>query len=278
MLRLSVILICCLTLAAAGSAQSARRAGFAMPVGDGATSTTQTAELHVRQPAPSQRATTSAWAIAGSLLLPGAGQAMLRQERFVPYAAAEAFFVMRYAQHFRDARRERDRYRALAASVARAPFGNGRGHGTFEYYESMEHFVESGAFDAVSGGELDPEPDTTTFNGRMWLLARKTYWRDVAVPPPRDSREWRLAEAFYLNRAVRGELRWSWRDAQLEYDEFRRTIRRSNDAYRDALTDLSVIIANHVLSSVDAFVSVRLRSRTGREGRSLFIRGELPIR
>lgn len=278
MLRLSLIPVCCLTLAAAATAQSARRAGFTLHVDAVAGSGIQSAEPPVRQAAPAQPSTSSAWAIAGSLILPGTGQAMLRQERFVPYAAAEAFFLMRYAQHNRDARRERDRYRTLAASVARAPFGSGRGHGTFEYYESMEHFVESGAFDAVSGGELDPEPDTTTFNGRMWLLARKTYWRDVAVAPPRDSREWRLAETFYLNRAVRGELRWSWRDAQLEYDEFRRTIRRSNDAYRDALADLSVIIANHVLSGVDAFVSVRLRSRTGRDGRSLFIRGELPIR
>lgn len=280
MLRLWLIPACCLTCATAVTAQSAQRAGFAMPIDASGGSPGQTPYSYALRagPAPPQRATPSAWAIAGSLILPGAGQALLRQERFVPYAAAEAFFVMRYAQHFRDARRERDRYRALAASVARAPFGTARGHGSFDYYESMEHFVESGAFDAVVGGDLDPEPDTTTFNGRMWLLARKTFWRDVAVAPPRDSREWRLAENFYLNRAVRGELRWSWRDAQLEYDEFRRTIRRSNDAYRDALADLSVIIANHVLSSVDAFVSVRLRSRIGREGRSLFISGELPIR
>lgn len=280
MLRPWIVVACCLTLSAAGSAQSAQRAGFTPTIDTADAFTVQTAETYTQLagPAAPARRRPSAWAIAGSLILPGAGQALLRQERFVPYAAAEAFFVLRYTQNFRDARRERDRYRTLAASVARAPFGNARGHGSFEYYESMDQFVESGAFDAVSGGDLDPEPDTTTFNGRMWLLARKTYWRDVALAPPRDSREWRLAESFYVNRAVRGELRWSWRDAQLEYDEFRRTIRRSNDAYRDALADLSVIIANHVLSSVDAFVSVRLRSRTGSEGRSLFIRGELPIR
>jgi hypothetical protein len=217
-------------------------------------------------------------AIIASLILPGAGQALLRQERFVPYAAAEAFFLMRYAQHSRDARRERDRYRALASNVARSPFASARPHGTFEYYESMASYLESGAFDAVAGGELDPEPDTATFNGRIWLLARRTYWRDVATPPTRDSREWRLAESFYASRAVRPEFRWSWRDAQLEYDEFRRTIRRANDAFRDALTDLSVIIANHALSGVDALVSVRLQSRVTTDGRSVGIWATIPFR
>lgn len=217
-------------------------------------------------------------AIIASLILPGAGQALLRQERFVPYAAAEAFFLMRYAQHSRDARRERDRYRALASNVARSPFSPARPHGTFEYYESMASYLESGAFDAVAGGDLDPEPDTATFNGRIWLLARRTYWRDVTTPPGRDSREWRLAESFYSNRAVRPEFRWSWRDAQLEYDEFRRTIRRANDAFRDALTDLSVIIANHALSGVDALVSVRLQSRITNDGRYVGVWATIPFR
>ncbi|MGQ0639398.1 MAG: hypothetical protein ACT4P6_01300 [Gemmatimonadaceae bacterium] len=271
--RACLLLVLGLTSTGA-AAQSAARAGItsAPPASPAASSSVQITQPQPRAPS------RSAWAVASSFVLPGAGQAMLRQERFVPYVAAEAFFFIRYAQHARDARRERDRYRTLAANVARAPFGLARQHGTFDYYESMEHFVESGAFDATLGGDLDPEPDTTTFNGRMWLLARQTFWRDVTAPPPRDSREWKLAESFYLNRAVGPAFRWSWRDAQLEYDEFRRTIRRSNESYRDALADLSVLIANHVLSGVDALVSVRLRSRNGRQGRDLSIRGELPIR
>ncbi|MGH7712778.1 MAG: hypothetical protein ACREOG_15920, partial [Gemmatimonadaceae bacterium] len=259
MLRSWWLLAGCLTCAAIAHAQSAARVGIVRTAAAG--DSTVGAALTAQRGSPQR--SSSAWAVAGSLVLPGTGQALLRQERFVPYVAAEAFFLMRYAQHSRDARRERDRYRALAANVARAPFGGPRPHGTFAYYESMEHFVESGTFDATVGGDLDPEPDTTTFNGRMWLLARKTFWSDVSMPPPRDSREWRLAENFYANRAIRPGFRWTWRDAQLEYDEFRRSIRRSNDSYRDALTDLSVIIANHMLSGVDALVSVRLRSRTG---------------
>lgn len=201
---------------------------------------------------------------------------MLGQQRALPYLAVEAFLLMRYAQHSRDSRREGDRYRTLAARVARAPFGAVHPPGTFEYYETMEEFVESGAFDATPGGDIDPEPDSTTFNGQMWLLARRTFWRDVNVPPPRDSPEWRLAQNFYVNRAVQGSFRWSWRDAQLEYDEFRRTIRRSNEAYRDALADLGAVIANHVLSSMDALVSVRLRTRS--EGSRFTVWGELAVR
>ncbi|HJU73774.1 MAG TPA: hypothetical protein VJ717_08495 [Gemmatimonadaceae bacterium] len=269
-MRIGCLVALCLTWPLGGAAQTAHRVGIGLasePASAEASPPTQTTP---QRPSP--------WAVVASLVVPGAGQAFLRQERSVPYAAAEAFFVMRYAQHSRDARRERDRYRALAADVARAPFGAVRGHGTFEYYESMESYVESGVFDAIPGGELDPEPDTTTFNGRTWLLARQTFWRDVGTPPARDSREWRLAENFYLTRAVRPELRWSWRDAQLEYDEFRRTIRRSNEAYRDALTDLSVIVANHVLSGMDALVSVRLRSRPTTQGRGMAIRAEIPLK
>lgn len=271
MRRTIVVLMWCMTLGLALEGQTARRAGVsAMP--------SNASALTSSEPALPVRGNPSGWVVASSLLLPGLGQALLRQQRFAPYAAAEAFFLTRYFQHSREARRERDRYRTLAASVARAPFGPVGGHGTFDYYESMEHFLESGAFDAILGGDIDPEPDTTTFNGRMWLLARKTYWRDVSVAPPRDSREWRLAESFYVNRAVRPEFRWSWRDAQLQYDEFRRTIRRSNEAYRDALANLSVIIANHALSGVDALVSVRLRAHASESGVGVLIRGQIPIK
>lgn len=274
-MRYVALAACCLTWSAIAASQSRQPAGVS-PMARVAASPHQVEPF--ASVAPPTRVNPSGWAVASSLIFPGLGQAMLRQQRFAPYAAAEAFFLTRYVQHSREARRERDRYRTLAANVARAPFGAVTTQGTFDYYESMENFVESGAFDAILGGEIDPEPDTTTFNGRMWLLARKTFWRDVAIAPPRDSREWRLAENFYVNRAVRPELRWSWRDAQLQYDEFRRTIRHSNDAYRDALTSLSVIIANHALSGVDALVSVRLRARTGGEGRGLLIRGEIPIK
>jgi len=208
-------------------------------------------------------APSTLWAVLAAAAVPGAGQAILRQDRFVVYMAVEAFGWARYLTDLREGRRQRNSYRGLAREVARADFAIVRPTGDFDYYERMEHFVESGAFDVVPGGSLDPESDETTFNGSIWLLARQTYWEDPAVAPDRGSPAYVLAEEFYRRRAVSDAFRWSWRDAELEYDEFRRTIRQSNEAYRNSLAALGVIIANHALSTVDAFVTVRLRRRSG---------------
>lgn len=212
-----------------------------------------------RLPATDSVRRASPWAVLASAVVPGGGQALLRQDRVVAYLAVEAYSWARYFADAREGRRARASYRNLASEVARRPFANVRPDGDFDYYERMEKFVESGAFDAVAGGELDPEPDTSTANGAIWLLARETYWPDPLAPPPMDSREYERAESFYRDRAVRPEYRWSWRNARLEYAEFRRTIRRSNNAYRTSLQDLGIVIANHALSTVDAFITVRLR-------------------
>jgi hypothetical protein len=201
------------------------------------------------------------WPVLASAILPGAGQAMLRQDRAIIYVALEALFIARYVRGTREGNDERDRYRTLASNVARALYSDVRPIGDFEYYERMEKYVESGVYDVNPGGELEPETDTATFNGATWLLARQTYWADADVPPPRDSPEFARALSFYAGRAYDQAYRWSWRNAQLEYDEYRQTIRKSNDAYKTAATDLGLLIANHVLSTVDAFVTVRLRAR-----------------
>ena len=219
----------------------------------------------------------TAWSVLASAVVPGTGQALLRQDRMVAYLAVEAFAWARYRADVREGQRARAMYRRLASEVARRPFSTFRPVGDFEYYERMEKFVESGAFDAVAGGELDPEPDTTTANGSTWLLARQTYWADPFTAPPIDSREWAEAEKFYRERAVRPEYRWSWTNARLEYAEFRRTIRRSNNAYRNSLEDLGLVIANHALSTVDAFITVRLRRQgTGQTQRFELI-GTVPF-
>jgi hypothetical protein len=201
----------------------------------------------------------SPWAVLGSAALPGSGQALLGQDRVIAYLAIEAYSWARYTADRREGRRARTAYRNLASEVARRPFSDTRPVGDFDYYERMEKFVESGAYDAIPGGRLDPEPDTSTANGALWLLARQTYWADPWSPPPTDSPEYRRAEAFYRERAIPPEYRWSWANARLEYAEYRRTIRRSNNAFRNSLQDLGLVIANHALSTVDAFITVRLR-------------------
>ena len=213
------------------------------------------------------RADAPWWAPVASAVVPGSGQAALGQDRWLAYAAVEGLAWIRYGTDLREARRERREYRSLADKVARALFGGTRPVGSFEYYEHMERYVESGVYDAVPGGALDPDSDTATFNGATWLLARETFWSDPEVAPPADSPEYGRAIAFYMQRAVGPEYRWSWRNAQLEQDLFRRAIARSNAAFRRSAQDLAVVLANHVLSTVDSYVTVRIRrGTTRREG------------
>ena len=207
--------------------------------------------------APGRKATL--WAPVASAIVPGAGQALLDQDRFVAYLAVETFALIRFSADIREGRRQRRAYRRLARDVARAYFSPTRPAGDFEYYERMQHWTESGVYDLDPGGDLQPEMDPSTFNGDAWLLARQTYWADPEVPPPVDSPAFRAAMAFYERRAVRPEFRWSWRNAQLEQDLFARSISRSNAAFRRSVQGLGIVIANHALSTVDAYVTLRLR-------------------
>jgi len=123
----------------------------------------------------------------------------------------------------------------------------------------MEKFLESGAFDRVPGGALDPETDATTFNGARWLLARETFWVNPDVPPAVNSPEYQRALTFYQSRAITAAYRWSWRDAQLEKDVYGQTIASANRSVQRAVNYVGLIGANHLVSLIDAYVSVRVR-------------------
>ncbi|HEX6315847.1 MAG TPA: hypothetical protein VFZ73_13345, partial [Gemmatimonadaceae bacterium] len=77
--------------------------------------------------------------------------------------------------------------------------------------------------------------------------------------PDTASAAWQRAEGFYRSRAYDQTYRWSWTGAPDEYNRFVALIDDSNEANRRALVDLGVIIANHALSMVDAYVTIRLR-------------------
>lgn len=202
------------------------------------------------------------WAPIASGVLPGAGQFALRQQRSVAYAVAEAFLLVQYLSARRDGARDRDAYRALAMNVARRPFG-GTQVGPWEYYESLEQFLESGAFDRTPGGGLDPETDPTTYNGFRWQLARETFWRDPNVAPALESAEYQRALDFYRRTAVGDAFRWSWRDERLAQNLYVETIRSSNRSYQRAVNMLGIVATNHLVSLIDAYVSVRIRRYGG---------------
>jgi len=178
-------------------------------------------------------------------------------------------------RHSLQYRQHRDGYRDLASRVARAQYSSIRPNGDFEYYEHMTHYPEAGRYDLIAGGALDPETDSTTFNGAVWLLARRTYWSNPSAAPDTASAEWQRAVAFYRSRAYDQLYRWSWTNAPQEYSAFIALIGESNDANRRAMMDLGIVIANHVLSTVDAYITIRLRRDPRRE--SFGIEGSFPL-
>jgi hypothetical protein len=193
-----------------------------------------------------------------SLILPGTGQLMAGQDRAAIYFAAELFLIARVLQLNEEAHDEGDRFRDLAFDVARRAYAPQEVDTVFEYYETMERFVESGNYDTDAGSAFVPEPDPTTYNGSVWLLARRTYWADPEVPPDPTSPEYQRALQFYQSRAVGPGYLWSWRDASLEHDVYRQSIRRSDAAFRDAQSQVGLLLANHFVSAVDALISSRL--------------------
>ncbi len=190
-------------------------------------------------------------------IIPGSGQLMASQDRGVVYLAVEAFLVIQLISSSGEGTRERDRYKDLAFTIARAPFAPARRDTTFEYFEQMERFIESGPFDTEPSSSLVPPTDELTYNGSIWRLARETFLADP-VDPDTSSTEYQSALAFYRERAIGPNFQWSWRDAGLEQDLYRQSIKRSDDAFRSSTQYLGLLLANHLLSAIDAFVSYRL--------------------
>ncbi len=195
---------------------------------------------------------------AASAVVPGAGQLLLGQDRGVLYLVAEALFLTRFLTFAATAHREGDRFRDIAFVVARGPFSPSVRDTTFEYFEQMARFVESGPFDADPAPGLQPATDERTFNGRIWALARRTFFPSANVSPDPTSPAYQRALAFYEDRAIGLNFAWSWAGAEFQQDEFTRTIARRNDAARRRSAALGFLLANHMLSALDAFVSGRL--------------------
>ncbi len=205
------------------------------------------------------------WSPVASLVVPGAGQVALGQQRSYAYLVAEGFLLLQAITAQRDGRRARVQYQTLAVDVARKQFGGKFPIGPWDYYESMEKFLESGAYNRNPGGAVEPEINEATFNGARWLLARETYWRDARVAPATSSDEYKRALAQYQSEAVRDDFRWSWRDAQLQQDVYRQTISNKNQSFQRATNLAGLVGANHLVSMIDAYISVRLR-RFGNAG------------
>jgi hypothetical protein len=211
-------------------------------------------------------------AFLASAVLPGAGQYLLGRERWVPYLAVEGWSFLRWLSRSARGRDLQRDYREVAWAVARRVSVGERRDSVFEYYETLANWDASGAFDAdpLRGG-LQPERDTTTYNGNIWALARGLYSPGGAEPQPGSQAEASAIE-YYRSHAVPDSYLWAWGASRLEQQAYRTLIMDSDEAFREATFYLGVILANHVVSAIDALVTargpldeegVRLRLRSG---------------
>jgi hypothetical protein len=195
-----------------------------------------------------------------SSILPGSGQWYLGQGRWPAYLAMEAWAWIQFLDLRREGHNLQSQYKDLAWLVARRVSTGRRTDGGWEYYESLTKYQASGAFDSdpVLDG-IQPEPDPITFNGSIWTLAQEIYLPEDPVNPiDENSDPFQKASQYYQSRAYAPELAWDWGTNTLHQEEYSTLIREADEALRSSTGMVGVILANHLLSAVDALVSGRL--------------------
>ncbi|MDX1647178.1 MAG: hypothetical protein R3304_08530 [Longimicrobiales bacterium] len=200
-----------------------------------------------------------------SAVLPGSGQYLLGQRRSWAYAALEAAGWVAYLDRRSAAVDLRARYRDFAWRTARIQNGP-RMDGDFGYYETLSSWRRSGRFDAdpVAKG-VQPEPDAATFNGAIWERANRLFLPSGVEVPESDPRYQRALD-YYRARAYGPEFLWDWTGTGDAQEEFASLIGASDTRFRQATNVLGLIVANHVVSMVDAYVSGRIPATTVRSG------------
>ena len=189
---------------------------------------------------------------------------MLGQQRWIAYLAVEAWAWVQFIDWRRQGGDLKDQYRDLAWSVARRVSSGPRVDGDFEYYEAMLYHLASGAFDSdpLTAG-IQPEADSETYNGKIWQLATDLFF-PPDEPVTEDSDAYGKALEYYGTRAYGAQFTWNWGSGGLQQSVYRELIRSSDENLRRSTTMIGLILANHLLSAVDALVSSRLRLEEGR--------------
>lgn len=180
----------------------------------------------------------------------------------MPYVALETWSWVSYFNRRNRGRELEQRYRDIAWFVARRISAEARRDTVFAYYEAIAECPcnGSGAFDTDPGREgIQPEEDPGTFNGMQWARARALFLPGGANFPP-GSPEYERALEYYEENAIPPGYLWNWNDGQLEREIFVKTIAESDRARRGATRFLGLILANHLLSAVDALIIARLNA------------------
>ena len=199
-------------------------------------------------------------AFLSSALVPGLGQYQQGRRRWVAYLGAEVAFAWLHLARKSDARDLRGRYRDLAWEVAR---GGGpsdlRADGDFVYYETLSKWTRSGAFDQEpSTPGTTPETDPGTFNGSIWALAAEIF--DLDPENPTASPGYAGAVAYYEERAYGSAFLWDWGSDPASQARFGDLIVDSDRKFRSAREALGLLLANHLVSALDGFVTARVHA------------------
>ena len=193
-----------------------------------------------------------------SLTVPGAGQHVLGQRRKWAYLALEIVGWAFYLERRSAGSGYRDQYRDFAWEQGRIQSGS-RIDGDFNYYETLSKWTRSGSFDrdpTLLG--VQPELDGQTYNGSIWTLASQIFL-PAGMGVPVSDPAYQSALAYYLGRAYGTDLLWDWSGAPGAQQEFTDLIEASDARFRQATTAVGVVIANHLLSAVDAYLATRGR-------------------
>jgi len=209
-----------------------------------------------RRPLPQAVAPSVAKTTVLSALVPGLGQHTLGQERKWAYWAVEAVGWVVYVDRHRAGNDLQEEYKEFAWDEARIQTG-ARMDGSFAYYETLTKWNRSGSFDGDPGAAgVQPETDQTAYNGSIWALATQIFLPGGAGVPETDP-QYQRALQYYLERAYGTDFLWDWTGTGQAQDEYGGLITSSDDRFRQATNVLGALIANHVVSAVDAYLSVR---------------------
>jgi hypothetical protein len=213
-----------------------------------------------------------------SALLPGSGQLYQGQRRGYLYLAAEVASIAGWVVFRNKGGDTKEEYISFAWDFARDGISSRNVRGDDEYYEHIARYQKSGDFSRDPNYDInDPttiKPNTedwddncqSCFNVKQWDIARITYFQqdstgEYTVGTPADSL---AALQYYAGRAYQSIYYWDWTKGGLETNsgalqhQYLDLRDESNLAYQRATVSLVVLMANHAISVVDAFISSKI--------------------
>jgi hypothetical protein len=222
-----------------------------------------------------------------SAVVPGSGQLWRGQKRGFAYIAAEAAAVTAWGFFSNEGHNNEDEYADFARENARETAANWDDYwipikdriqpwikGDWDYYEHMSQYRRSGRYDRdlnsdyhVTSNIRDLDPETEwddSFNYRQWGISRINYLRPDPENPEvyvGTSADTVAAKEYYAAIAVTEAYAWDWGPPEFggtaNRNQFARIIDDANSAFRKASFSVGMLLANHVVSTVDAYISVK---------------------